>query len=99
MLRANQLVYALRQRIYEATNSREIPELDVLYDILDRIDEYRGVVFSIPAKDFGIGGVLYDKGEGLSRHEDARKHIQRLIVQKTIGHAKVQSVEELIDLT
>lgn len=99
MLRANQLAYALQQRIYAATNTREIPELDELYDILDRIDEYRGVVFSIPPNEFGIGGVLYDKEEGLSRHTVARKYIQGLIVQKTMGHAKVQTTKESIDIT
>ena len=99
MQRVNQLVYGLQRRIYEATNRRDVPELEELYAILNQIEEVRDLTFNIPAKDFGVGGVLYDKGEALARHETARKHIQRLIIQKTEGYVKAQSVDEIIDIT
>ncbi len=99
MQRVNQLVHGLQQRIYDATNRRDVPELEELYAILNLIEEVRDLIFSVPEKDFGVGGVLYDKGEALARHEAARKHIQRLVVQKTLGHVKGQSVNEIIDIT
>lgn len=99
MQRVSQLVHALQGRLYAATNRRDVPELEELYTILNLIEEVRDLTFTIPDKDFGVGGVLYDKGEALGRHENSRKHIQRLIVQKTLGHVKVQSINEIIDLT
>lgn len=100
MQRVNQLVYSLQRKIHEATNRRDVPELEELYAILNGIDQVRDLAFNIPQDDFGAGmGVLYDKGELLRRHENARKHIQSLIVQKTFGHVKVQSTNEIIDIT
>ena len=91
----------LRAKILAITNAKTIPELDEMYDTLNEIDLQRGRMYNIPIENFGesedLG--LTDYNKAFYNYDNARLYIQHLIVQKTIGHSQVQSVNTITDLS
>jgi hypothetical protein len=104
MVRFGNLRYALAIRINEAVRATEIPSLEELYDILNKIDEVNDLEDKIPDQHFGYGrdggaDAKYQRYSDDRRLNTSATVIQGMIYHKFHGHKRQPSINNIIDIT